>query len=916
MLRVSESNVIMGTRISGIRSAAVTWEDYQKFLAADQITEQIDLAMAQPVIAASLEEFSPYVYDRLRRIRRGILDPESKKGRKALRHLAIIMARATTRSTPSRLLGRVGKTILVKDQSGIHLKREWQVCAIEKQPTIVDSDYGRKIRWNPSALIAGDRFYVTVPRSSANNPNASVRRNDLIDLVRKLTATPVDRTLVIDELKKKYSLSSGKLAEQAVRTMLNREFLLNESARTFATTIDQLSPKVREAEPLSQCELVAWLRKNRECDIESSRDATIGISDPDLEIINKAYHFLLDKGLCETADKGLAAEFAKLLHERYSYARVRLSELVRPGTGISYTDVLRQHAKNRSHIPNKNLVILASQPQLWVNLLGTDLPLEDTEIIWRGPKSFAVPVSCLRDADMRPLFIVSDGSPGLPAETLTARYRAPSVRKQKESSAETEAVGLDWTSASSSTNAIREATWDGRRLLNVNSFRSPGSESNELTADEIWLWSDGSHVHVEDRDERPVHIRPQSMLSINMYPDWLKLLLLVETDSWPAMSVDWGSIADYHDRLPGVRYGNVILTRPRYRYRGEISHRAFNTWCSEIGIGPLIRLGTMDRKVLVDRRSRALEPALKHLLESSDYWVEDASCEHYGPFAVVSDSGARIYSELVVEIDLVNWIHDEQRSCRPALVPNANDIPDVFLIPGVSSLANLEIVPREGRTTELLSAIHAELSNYEYFIRYHTEDGQPCIRLRISRDYLNQQSTKERLSALLFDGWARDISERVHRLEVERYGGQFVFSAFQRLFALESHFISELAACAELDAMTFGQKTSLIKSWMKLLAKAEQSTVLDSILDFRSSRNKVVIDTRAVVMPCIEKWNKCAAAMQPVMSEISVLLEGNHAPWAAAAHMFCNRLGVSIDEESRVWRYLGDVNHKGYYSND
>lgn len=898
----------MEVQTVSIRSAAISWEDYQEFLDCSDDRKRVALALENPVVATSLQTFHPHAYEHLMGVENGSISPESKKGRKALRHLTTTMARAASRSTPSRLFGRVGNVVNADTQSGIILEPKWWVNQWTELKNDTSSGEDRLVRWNPSVVTAGRRSYVSVPRLKHNDPYGSVEENQLLKLVAELTKRPVHFNDVTRIVADNYGLPTLEAAEKALESLIEREFLLDESASSFTTRESRCSQTVIQASETGIDQLLQCLKAEESVSLESVRDGAVNIPSEELDKISTAYRYLLSKGLFESMGQGMAAEFAKQIHERYSFSRIRLCDLIRPGTGITYDGILQKIQKSLSKDVSRNMVRLASSRKKWVDLAADDLNLAESSEEWSTPDSFAVPIACMRGAGGERLYVACDGAPSLPADTLTARYRTRLGNSSNESSrVGVDVVGLDWTSVTPSTNAIREARPTRQRYLNVNALVSNAHGTGELTIDDIWLWSDGEHVYFEDSSGRALWFQPQSMISMMLYPDWVSLLLVSGTDGWPNMRFDWKPVENFHDRLPGVRFGNVIFARPRYLYSGGNSIDEFNAWCDAQGIGDLIRLGKMDRKVLVNRFSSAFAPAMSHLLRSGDYWVEDADCEAFGPAATLEDGTEHFFTELVVEVPFSKEIRRGAQPANPRISEEIADTKDVYLIPGVSEIANFEIIPRRGNINALLGAVHARLPQYCYFIRYYTDDGQPCIRLRILRSELSDNGFRDEFAQLLFEGRAISISETVHRLEVERYGGSEAFSWFQELFSLESHFVSLLASRGLLDSMNLETKAAFVEKWLHQLEVASNASIAKELVQLRNDGTRNELGQVEIIPEMRELWANIEGQIYQVMAEIISIGINSRGPWAAAAHMWCNRLGISNDDELRVWSFLAET---------
>ena len=894
----------MSITITGIRTAALPLDDYLTFLAEPDPYKGVDRALSYPVVVATLKSFSPFAYKHIVDIRDRNLDPQSKKGRKALRHLTTTMARLSTRATPSRIAGRIGTVDSLNAREGIVLEAGWRATAIEPSPLRLTPEdlieLPSHVRWNPSVIAAGDFFYLVAPRSEKNLPYSTVKSNNLITYIGEESQAGIACKILVEKIVNKYNLTSTAPAVKAIHSLINTEFLLTEGDSSFTATRPNKIKSSLNGASANAAQLYEWLKENSDCEIEATRNACANIPRSEFKVIEDAYSKLIELGLINSTDHGLAHHFAILLHEQFGYSRVRFTDLIHPGVGFSYREILNDYQRKQMTKPSANIVTLASSNQTWIDLSGDhDLQVE-RHPQWRAPQSFSVPVMESVDTDGNYLHLVCDSTVALPASALTARFSTYPESASVSYPPSSSTVSLNWTSPRRDINAIRESEQHSSYSLNVNAF---SSNSDEVTPRDIFLWSDNEHVYLELESGIPIEISPQSMLSMMLYPDSIALLLLASTDGWPSMKFTWEEVEQYHDRLPGIRYKNVIVARPRYRYKGKAEIEEFLAWCQSIGLRGLIRIGAMDRKVLIDINSPGSRTALLHLLKTSNNWVEDASYDGAHPLAITADTKQNVVSELVFTLGFAQNLQSPKPMQNPELSKEISIQEDDFLIPGSGSVANFEIVPRSVRVDSLLARIEESLPEYSYFIRYVTNTSSPCIRLRISREQLRLHSVQSAFAKLLMEGWATDISEKVHRQEVERYGGRASFEKFVQLFSAESHFVGCLAQEQVLEELKLEQKALYLEEWLRL-AEIAGVQCLDRLFEMRGTDKSSPTIKVASTLPEVSFWTSTAASIIDAMRDISSMIPVADLSWSSAAHMWCNRLGINSNDEPAVWKAL------------
>lgn len=915
----------MGARLTGIRSGCIAFNDYLKFLQIEESTAKLRFAYDIPVIRTTLEAFHPIVDQNLRAIFDGSLKTDSKKGRKALRHVTMLMARGATRATPSRLVGRVG--LVHSDAANdagsngnvqLTLHDDVVIGCIDPISTDEENEeQPRELRWNPSAVEVGNRYYLTAPRTE-NEPFSSVGRNKLLDRIVALTMMPMGWDALVQQLVEEFHVDDVKFVEKSLDTLLQKEFLLGSTdvgyrQRCRTQNISTVSSKGNALEAHTR----HWILENKHSDFEVRRDADVHIGARTLASLERCYSFLLQHELVQTTDQGVANTLAEIVHERYGFSRVCVQDLLHPAFGISYQDIVEQFNNTRDINPPEELVELCAwataRGQRWIDLKAPEVrAIVSSRKAQLGqkysisPGTFSVPVVPMRDPSdaSKVQFIACDGTVALPGHNLTARYRLladAAVSTIKHKNGETKA-GVDWISNRKEVNSIRELNIEESCTLNVNAFETP---NDEILAKDLYVWSDGNRMYIEKEDGTRLRFEPTSMASIQLYPDWIRILYLITTANWPMMCWSWEPLARHHHVLPGVRYGNVILQRPKFRYFGELTPKAFNAWCDEREISCFVRLGSHDRKILVDREAIHDDSTLTHLLKSGEHWIEDAEFESGLPLCTDS-SGNSIHSELIVEFDLP--ASEQERVSQVA--PRFEDISNhgtEQLIPATGDWANLELVPRGGSLNALiglLPKLHAPC----YFVRYRTSNGKTCLRLRLPRSEMMREETRAFINSLAWDGWVTAITEQQHRLEIERYGGERAFDVFQGLFIAESAFISWLASKKLLNSLALDDRAFLLHRWVEI------SPIRIEIIQAQGRSNGIQKSRKAKVeIPDV--FPEALASYRDTidhyfdlisnqMEALCALPSDLHESWGVAAHLFCNRIGITPDEEQVVWKAL------------
>lgn len=919
--------------ITGIRSASVSWEIYNKFMNEPSTKKRIEYALSIPTVKITLSEVTPIVLKNLTSILKDELAEESKKGRKAIRHLSVLMARSATRATPSRLAGKIGncKTEQENEPHQIIFDDKITVACIRS------TEFGEKkdetsnewVRWNPSSFSFGGRMYITAPRKGSTKPYESVGRNKVIDQIALNSSKPIKRSKLISDLSKAYPEATGAVIKNAIQTLIDQEFLLEEADLGYYE--QQRKASIREKKFSAEFELEEmqkFLETEETYDIESSRSAIISEDIVDFDVVKECFNYLTKNSLIESTDKGVSGHFAALLHEKYGYSRIRLSDLAHPSFGLSYKKIVADFQRNSSSKCAASMVALFStammQADKWIDLNAAsyrnaiqDSSTSDNDILKIDTsqlESYAVPMAPyaisnnVQESEKgikqygNIILFACDGTVALPGYAIHSRYHLSKLGElnHQHNPNSVQDVNIDWVSPDRATNAIRENDPIGGITINVNSFNVIG---HEILPNEIYLWSDGEKVSLEKQNGEKIRVPPQSMISISLLPEWLTLIFLASTQNWPTMRWSWDSFENYSDFLPGVHYKNIVLQRPKFRYRGPGSFEKFNSWCNKKGISAAIRIGQMDRKVLLDRNSNSAKACLLHLLQSSDGWFEEANLEIEGPLSVDS-TGRKIHSELVVQVNSEDFSKVRDLKVRPKF-SDVNDNLYGQIIPSISSEVNLEIVPRQSSLSSMVGWLRTNIDIPFYFVRYRTSSGFPCLRFRAAREDIARSEVSDKIRKLVSDGWVAEISENQHRLEIERYGGLSSFDAFRRLFIMESRLIGDLINEVNFEEWSLQLKTSLVYNWVAMspiqanILKADNIKTDISMRRFHFDKNSVdnIINENARVYYSVKKLKE---AFIDVAKEATNLADS----WAVAAHLFCNRLGITPEDEQRLWNTL------------
>lgn len=882
-----------------------------QFLSIEDSIESISYALSLPVIRASLSMYSEYAYSNLNKLISGKLCKDSKKGRKALRHLTIVMARAATRATPSRIIGRVGVAsdeLMDKQQNifNFKLKDEWFIFGHNlESENIVDVPLEGNVRWNPSVVRAGEYYYLTMSRVDKIPPYSSLKFNAVLEFIENYCANAVRFGDLIDSLERRNRLVLRSAIEKSILDLIEKGFLLNDASGSIYSKPTRIQEIVRYTDNFDETDLINRVKEFDKQSMETRRDGSISLSTNQCNIFKDAYRTLVRYGLCQTMDQGMGKEFASILNEKYGYSKINLKDLMHPSTGIRYDGIVKALLKKKRRHELGNLITIASSSDTWVDLQQIKKNLSYSKESWNAPYDFSVPLMPVYDQHNHINFLACDGVACLPGNLLQARFASLTESVEglvdpkglwKSLPDDENKCAIDWTASRSSTNSVREFSHNYGRILNANAINVDGSE---ILPSDIWVRSNGDKIFFEDRAGRELVFEPQSMISMVMYPDWIQLLLIAATDSWPTMMFSWGELEEYYDSFPGIKFGNLIFSRPRYRYRGSADVDSFNTWCDEKQINRYIRLGKMDRKVLIDRKSPRFKFSFIHLLKSADLWVEDATCEVNGPVATSSSAQKNIYGEFVFTAAFEDVKATQAVSPIYTRGENIVESEACYLLPGFSETANLELVPRNGNVSALIKGISREIPSYKYFLRYFTDDGEPCIRLRILREDLNNFEVNSGIKNLYFDGVATDISEKIHRQEFERYGGPKAFCKFERLFHAESKWIAALAEQGALDTLTLMEKAMFVQAWLQILLDVANTSSFNTRINLNVHEKFKIKSFDA--LPMKSEWEPYSNEFRHVMKEIYQQIGDEPHPWQVGAHLWCNRLGISTEEERLIW---------------
>lgn len=865
---------IISAEVLGVRSGTVSFSDYRYFLRIEDPSARIRFAFQNERLRSTLEVFNPFVFKHLCEIVDGKMDSDSKKGRKALRTLTSIIARSATRATPSRISASVGIVKQATYDAEVASVKVGEERILAVKPIVGYSRQltgDQKLSWNPSAVRFGNRFYLLAPRTETNSINDSVKINPLLDFIRRKTKVAISTGELFSLIKQEFDPESISLVIKAIQELVSREYLLCTDSKGYFT--ERKNQEVRYFDSHGSLSLDAWLKQYKDWEIESSSEVKVRLPQKELDTLIECYNFLIANGLAGEMDKGLGKFYAEKIHELFGFSKIKLVDLMHPSFGLPYSRIADLYAKTRvTPTPSSSLVKIFTSAILngdeWIDLSTLELRGEK---VLRSP-NFSVPVCILKERSGDLVLDVSAGTPSLPSNAIFNRFFSSSVTHH---GGESSSTSIDWLSPQRHVNAIRESQDHGTSTLLVNGF--PDGERT-LSSEDIFIQSDNERIAISDSDGNEIHFLPQSMASIHLFPDWVATLLVAATQGWPNYRWEWGEYANLSDFLPGIRYRNVILSKPSFRYRGERDVVKFNDWADRNRLGEWITLGQMDRKIAVERKSPGAQPALLHLLNSSDSWVEDNWPKELFP---VSDKGAQ--TEVVVGFS----VRQEQPMSLVEGMP-VSDIQKGQIIPGLSEECNFEITPRGVGIDSLIEQIAKRCSTTFYFIRYRTDLGLPCLRLRIAR-----QSSLQFLDELVRDGFIGQLSEHQHRLELERYGGPIAFSLFENLFRAESTVIGAAAIRGELQAMSVEEKAQIVNAWVLNSPLTTLATPPTNIAGSKASLSvkNFIADLRRLIAPA--------------MVEIPT---SSHPSWAAAAHMFCNRLGLSNEQEKEVWKMIGRKN--------
>lgn len=908
-----------------IRAASTDITVLEDLAEATTVTDLLRLAGRHPLLWAELNTFHPEVVTNASQIVDGS-EQRPKIIRKTTRALSGLIARSAGRATPSRMISTVGEISSSPSNVPGEITLEPTLTITASRSSIVADDKkaeGTILRWNPSAVIMDERCYITAPRSQSTPVFSSVGVNPLIKGIRVWAKTPISGQDLRATILNAYPDADMASIEKVIHQLVKHELLLSEKSIGYDTYRSQRNLFAQEfALEADENHLPAQTEYADE-DVDSYRSAVGAPPTGTTEELTAFLEHGFTHGAFEYNDSGLAQVLAQLLLEKYGASRIPLTHLIHPVFGLDWKTVTTSSQARSLTATKSSSDYLRSvytrgikSADGWVDLQSEAASLPREKRTYSRLDSLDL-IASLHGTPTDPTYNIADAISSIPGGVASARFDLlPSRHLDDEY-----AINIDWVSPQQAFNSVREFHTSYPRTLNVNSVES---HPRELTLDSLQVWSDGTQVHLCDEDGSPLRFRPTSMAGVGAYPEWLMQIAMAATGSTPNINWSWGTISDHVNYLPGVRHGRVIVSRPAFRYRGPEDANAFNEWADSHGISEWVRMGDSDRKILLKRTAPGFSEAVRSQLRRSDGWVYESFDSELTP--LVRDHQDRpIFSEICLTFGISSPAPDPDalRTTAQSLSVVATN-QDKELLPGISDTANLTIIPRDGFRERVIRRLFSteETAAGAYFIRYPTDSGESGLRLRYPRRTSTGAAVETAIREMTSSGWLLGLEEKAHSLEFERYGGPAVFPLFSELFSLESRVVAHLSAASSTDTIDERLHLPILDRWLNLFpdyksvivefaVPSEDSSTVQKAASalVREADSPEDLASADLIDPSIR------AHMKSLANKISAHSVGTY-ELQSAAHLFCNRVGISTDREKALWAALSKIERRNHHVND
>lgn len=510
---------------------------------ATTIAELLDLASRSPMLWMELHTFHPTLIDQADNIVSG-KEKRSKIIRKTARTLSGLLARSAFRATPSRLIGSVGTIYSNATQSPGEVRLNATATITASSTTNVRPGSSMRpnvLRWNPSALVMEGRCYLTAPRTPEIDAFSSVGVNSLIEGIQNWARVPVSADELRSNIYATYPDADDAAVDHVLNQLVDHEVLLTDGDVGYHTYRAQRRDICADitlgADGFSQMSPDELADK----DVDTYRHAVGSLPNGMVDNLRDYLNHGLEHGVFEHNDSGIAEVLAQLILEKFGAARVPLTHLLHPVFGVDWRTVKRTHQQRgsgRLHSSAYHQAVFTRGTRSatgWVDLREETSTLPKVDRSYSDVDSLDL-IASMHGTSEDPVYNVADAISSLPGNVSTSRFDL----LETESPADPYAVNIDWVSPQKAFNSVREAKAYFPRTINVNSVEhTPG----ELTLNDLFMWSDGTRVHLCDNDGIPVHFRPTSMAGIGAYPEWLMQVAMTATAFTPNINFSWGSIA-------------------------------------------------------------------------------------------------------------------------------------------------------------------------------------------------------------------------------------------------------------------------------------------------------------------------------------------------------------------------------------
>ncbi|WP_079176690.1 lantibiotic dehydratase [Streptomyces sp. MUSC 14] len=300
---------------------------------------------------------------------------------------------------------------------------------------------------------------------------------------------------------------------------------------------------------------------------------------------------------------------------------------------------------------------------------------------------------------------------------------------------------------------------------------------------------EGGRFHlVHGPTGRPVEIRTANLVNPETAASVVRFLQEIALDGTVRPAWTWGELEPLAAFLPGVEFGGVTLSSPRWRLPvltgtpDEQDERLLR-WAAEAGLPDHVYIGSFDNRLLLRLADRIHRDLLRR--EAADGAEYVVRAPEPGRMGIVRDAdGHRYASEGVFSAVARRPVV----TAPPAPAPHYDTTADsVRALPPGEEWWYLRVHGERERQNEILSRLAGagdDFADHWFYIRY--ADPGDHLRVRVRADRVPFERVREVIGGCVRDGLAHRFSVDTYVRELERYGGVHAMGAAERIFCTES----------------------------------------------------------------------------------------------------------------------------------